>query len=273
MDILVNDVVQDIEAIHGILFAAKNRFRNAIMERPTVPGLKDNPKLYDGEKLLLAAIDIAIGYAEKSVQRVAESKLVSPIRYKCKRAENNYTQALQRQLAKKTTPIKPNLLLAPITQSNSTFHHHSTNPPQPSSVASFGSSMDEIIASLPVNNDSPVTLRRKSKKKNQVDSHRRSCVISFLLLSSALTLQEIPLSNSAKHVLHKDWVTLQRLWINRLHREGKFRNFQSRRFPVRFSRPSNFNHWLMQYQPLCCPKLQLLPLLLKFKNQRNRRVF
>ena len=101
MDILVNDVVQDIEAIHGILFAAKNQFRNAIMERPTVPGLKDNPKLYDGEKLLLAAIDIAIGYAEKSVQRVAESKLVSPIRYKCKRAENNYTQALQRQLAKK----------------------------------------------------------------------------------------------------------------------------------------------------------------------------
>ena len=49
MNILLNDVVQDLEAIHGILFAAKIQFRNAIMERPTVPGPKGNPKLYDGE--------------------------------------------------------------------------------------------------------------------------------------------------------------------------------------------------------------------------------
>ena len=46
MDILVNNVVQDLEAIHGILIAANNQFRKAIIERPTVPGLEDNPKLY-----------------------------------------------------------------------------------------------------------------------------------------------------------------------------------------------------------------------------------
>ena len=46
MDILVNNDVKDLEAIHGILTAANNQFGNAIMERPTVPGLKDNPKLY-----------------------------------------------------------------------------------------------------------------------------------------------------------------------------------------------------------------------------------
>ena len=94
------------------------------MERPTVPGLKDNPKLHDEEKLLLAAIDIAIGYAEKSVRTVTGSKLVSPIRwYKSQHAENNYTQAQQRQLAKKLSPIKSNL------ESTKTFYHPSTNPP------------------------------------------------------------------------------------------------------------------------------------------------
>ena len=131
MDKLVNDVVQDLEAIHGILFAAKNQFRNAIMERPTLPGLKDNPKLYDGEKLLLAAIDIAIGYAEKSVQRVTASKLVSPRRYKCQRAENNYTQAQQRQLAKKNVSNQVKFAVSPhskrINQDiRSSFHEPTT---------------------------------------------------------------------------------------------------------------------------------------------------
>ena len=59
MNILGNEFVQDVEAIHCILLAEANQFRKGIVERPTIHELKDNPKLYYGEKLLLAAVDLA----------------------------------------------------------------------------------------------------------------------------------------------------------------------------------------------------------------------
>ena len=60
MNIPVNDVNQDVEAILGVLFAAMNQFRNALMGRLKKFRLENEPKLYDSEKLLLTAIDIEI---------------------------------------------------------------------------------------------------------------------------------------------------------------------------------------------------------------------
>ena len=93
---MVSQHINDMETIHDILFSAKTRFEQAVLERPTATKLKDNPVLNDGEKLLLGAIERAMVHAKASVDRAnRDHRMFSSRNEATQRAHKNYLNALK----------------------------------------------------------------------------------------------------------------------------------------------------------------------------------
>ena len=93
---VVRQLMSDLETVYDILFSAKARFEHAILERPTAQRTKDCPALYDGEKLLLGALDRAMSHAKTSVDRANEKLRVSGLPVDAsERAYKNYLNALK----------------------------------------------------------------------------------------------------------------------------------------------------------------------------------
>ena len=93
---LLNESLEETETIHDILFAAKGSFSNAILERPSGSNPKDKPKLFDGEKILLNAIDRALLHAKQTDKKLSAQRdeILRKATSK-ERARNNYLTALR----------------------------------------------------------------------------------------------------------------------------------------------------------------------------------
>ena len=70
---LLNNSLEEIETIHDILLSVKASFSYAIAERPSVSN-KVVPRLYDGEKTLVAAIDKVLLHAKKIAGKISKER-------------------------------------------------------------------------------------------------------------------------------------------------------------------------------------------------------
>ena len=98
---LLNRSLGELETVHDVLFSARASFWNAVMERPTGSCVKDLPKLFDGERILLNAIDRVLLLTRESVRNFSTERddLVSKVK-SSERSRANHITAL-RQLAMK----------------------------------------------------------------------------------------------------------------------------------------------------------------------------
>ena len=88
---LVRKLMRDLEIVYDILFSAKARFDHAILERPTAQRTKHCPALYNGEKLLLGALDRAMSHAKTSIDHANEKLRLSGLPVDAsERAYKNY---------------------------------------------------------------------------------------------------------------------------------------------------------------------------------------
>ena len=93
---LLNNSLDEIETIHDILFSAKASFSNAIAQRPSCTN-KVVPRLYDGEKILLAAIDKVLLHAKKAAGKISKERndLLATVQ-STERSRANYVSALKK---------------------------------------------------------------------------------------------------------------------------------------------------------------------------------
>ena len=99
---LLNQSLEEMETIHDILFTAKAAFANAIVERPSALNTKDSPTLYDGEKILLAAIDRVLVNSKGSAEKLSgqRDELMASVK-SSERCRVSYLSALQKLAFKK----------------------------------------------------------------------------------------------------------------------------------------------------------------------------
>ena len=112
---LLNQSLEEMETIHDILFTAKAAFANAIVERPSALNTKDIPRLYDGEKVLLAAIDRVLANSKGSAEKLSgqRDELMASVK-SSERCRVSYLSALQKLAFKKRKPrSQPQYLCQP----------------------------------------------------------------------------------------------------------------------------------------------------------------
>ena len=99
---LLNHSLEEMETVHDILFAAKSCFATAIVERPTTSNAREKPKLYDGEKVLLNAIDRALLHSKQASDTLTtqRNKIISEVKSR-ERSRTNYLAALRKLASKK----------------------------------------------------------------------------------------------------------------------------------------------------------------------------
>ena len=103
---LLNHSLEKMETVHDILFAAKSCFAAAIVERPTTSNAREKPKLFDGEKVLLNAIDRALLHSKQASDTltIQRNKIVSEVELR-ERSRTNYSAALRKLAIKKRSKL------------------------------------------------------------------------------------------------------------------------------------------------------------------------
>ena len=247
---LLNNSLDKIETIQDILFSAKASFSNAIAQRPSCTN-KVVPRLYDGEKTLLSAIDKVLLHAKKAAGKFSKERndlpaTVQSTTKSMQKLRNNGASSNElpaKKLSNTTHTVSPRVLYPPAMKSfsasprlsTSAFHASNaqflsaqssegnckdinhiqrviTNPSRPkisagkkvkrmkqlqvlkrteisdtkSMLSLGGSSLDDVIANLPIEDEPTQSLDRKSEEPSTSCSFAESRKATFSLREDSI---------------------------------------------------------------------------------------